>query len=119
MEKTNVQRIYIERCLMLLTSIISLLKHNVDLNGRIHCSRRSFVITRYQRSFLNEGNNTEHLRKDDEKLNKMGLFSVHKECMLKLTMQMIYYIFLILEQLRKDQDSIDSIVVKTIERVKL
>jgi hypothetical protein len=81
MEETNDQRICIERYLMLLTSIISLLKHDVNLNGRIHCSRRSFVITRYQRSFLNEGNNTECLRKDYEKLNKMGLFGVDKEYM--------------------------------------
>ena len=70
-------------------NMISLLKHDVDLNGRIHRSRRSFVIswitfvwiTRYQRSFLNECNNPELLREDDEMRSKTGLFGVHEECM--------------------------------------
>jgi hypothetical protein len=75
----NDQRIYIARCFRLLTRRISLIKHDVNLNRIIHCSRRIFVITRYQHSsFLNEGINREHVREDDEMRYKMGLFSVDK-----------------------------------------
>ena len=35
------------------------------------------LTTRYQRSFLNEGNKHERVREEDEKQNKMGLFRVH------------------------------------------
>ena len=52
-------------------NMISLLKHDVDLNGRT-----SVWNTRYQRSFLNEG-----LREDDGMRSKTGLFGVHEEYM--------------------------------------